>query len=183
LQDLYDGETGRLLCSFYCKEAEGNISAVAFTFGDRRALSGHNGGDVCVWDLEAGLLLRRLVGGQGATAVCGPVDGSLVMSADLDGCLRIWDAERGESIVTMWSDYQDQAQAVAVSGDGKWVVIGSRNGLVQVMAAEEHDEERLLGVHGGKVSAVCFLDEAGELVASTSADKELRVWDTKLGEA
>lgn len=96
------------------------------------------------------MLLRRLVGGQGATAVCGPVEGSFVMSADLDGCLRIWDAERGESIVTMWHDYQDQAQAVAVSGDGKWVVIGSRNGRVQVTAAEEHDGTRLLGEHRGK---------------------------------
>jgi WD40 repeat protein len=98
--------------------------------------------------------------------------------------VKVWDAhsEQDDFALPAGPEYF----AVAFSTDGRYLVTGNAQGLVQVWDANNgqpiRQPIRTLGIHKGMVRGVVFsLD--GKHLASVSSDGEVKLWDaTRLGE-
>ena len=64
--------------------------------------------------------------------------GKFILSADLDGILRVWDAERGRAVSKPVEDRRGVGVA-RFSADGQRVVSGDIDGMVQVWEVREVD--------------------------------------------
>ena len=70
-----------------------------------------------------------------------------VVSGDDEGKIRRWRVEDGEE-VGMLMDAGNHILSIAVSRDGKWIVSGTKNGLVTVWNAEWQKSDRVYRTHG-----------------------------------
>ncbi|GGU98368.1 hypothetical protein GCM10010182_13720 [Actinomadura cremea] len=90
---LWDVAGGR-----HVREFDGRAGwpfGVAFTAGDRYAVSAHVNG-VHVWDVGGGERLRVLGDGErgGASCVAATPDGRFVLAGDREGTVRLWELDR-----------------------------------------------------------------------------------------
>jgi WD40 repeat protein len=114
-------------------------------------------------------------------------DGKYVVSGDLDGNVRVWDAETGAEISNMSHD--SYVNIVVFSPDGNYVASGSRDGTARVWDAATGNEISQMG-HGIDVVAVTFSPD-GKYVASGGCDQldfrqpctggSARVWEVATG--
>ena len=76
--------------------------------------------------------------------------------------------------------HRGPVRAAAFSGDGRWVVTGSRDGTARVWRADGTGPARILKGHTGEVLAVAFSPD-GRQVVTASADRTARVWRVEGG--
>lgn len=107
-----------------------NSMAISADFGTLAL--GRVKGDVILWDLSANSLLRTISGHQSAiTAVdFGPGDESL-LTASLDGTVRIWDLADQRKLPLVFDDHNDWVMTACFSPDGQRVISGSKDNFIR----------------------------------------------------
>jgi WD40 repeat protein len=94
---------------------------------------------------------------------------------------EIWDTRSGEIIRRI--DETTGVDAVAISGDGRWIAVGTEAGDVTVSSVDESTAFPSFLAHAGRVLDVVFLDGDGIRVATAGSDGMIRVWDPETGDA
>src|SRR5262249_11474312 len=104
------------------------VLAVAFSPDARLALSGHQGGELRLWDVSARQGLRLFSGHESdVIAVAFSRDGNFALSGSKDK-LRLWEAGTGRCLRTI--DPQAlEVHAVAFSPDGRFALCGHDQSL------------------------------------------------------
>jgi hypothetical protein len=130
--------------------------------------------------LEASII-RTLQGHTNAvTAVALAPNGCRVVSASYDKTLRVWDLEKGGTILTL-QGHTNAVTAVALSPDSCRVISGCEDKTLRVWDLEKGETIRTLQGHTSAVAALASTPD-GRRVVSGSWDKTLRVWDLETGE-
>lgn len=107
-------------------------------------------------------------------------DSKRIVSASLDGTVRIWDAKTGKEL-NILKGHTDTVDSAAFSPDGKRIVSASWGDLtVRIWDAETGEELNILKDHTGSVFSAAFSPDSKRIV-STSADGTIRIWDAKTG--
>lgn len=170
------------------------VHSVAWSPDAERVAAGDDGGRVIVWDATSG---RRLADFQAhergfeqkstplgsRTSVAWSPDGHRLVSASLDGRLRVWEAGTDREICRLPGG-GTPVWCVAWSPDGRTIAAGGEDGRIRLVAA--HDpavEPRVFERHAdGRlgVLSVAFSPE-GDRLASSSVDGLVRVWDLHRG--
>lgn len=127
---------------------------------------------VCVLDLVDGVDF----GGHDALIqdVAGTPDGRLVVSASIDGQLRLWDVGGGRMVGELECDAAPTCLAVA--SDGKLLVVGMADGSVALYELPDLSLRRVLRGHREAVTAVACAGSK-RLVVTASEDGMVRTWD------
>ncbi len=121
-----------------------------------------------VWDPDAGIVRRRLMGHRGpVNAVAATSDGRLLVSTGDDGHLAVWDAAEGR-LLAYRRGHDAKAVAIAVSADGHFAATAGWDGRVVVWRLPEAEPVRTLGRPPLRYTGVAFTDD-GRLVAADSA--------------
>lgn len=162
------------------------VSAVAVTPDGQWIVSGDLGGAVRVWDLPGGREQACLTGHAGPVwAVAVTPDGRRIISGgDGDGTIRVWDRKSGRELaryapgrsVRRFPGRVKGVAAVAVTPDGRRIVIGDLDGTVWAMDTDAH-RRRCLGRHKDWASTVAITPD-GRQAVSSGGDGTLRLWET-----
>jgi WD40 repeat protein/tRNA A-37 threonylcarbamoyl transferase component Bud32 len=153
------------------------IKGVAFTPDGRRLLTGSLDGTARVWDARAErpALELSVKGGSPRDPVFSPDGTQVAVAGDR---VRVWDLRKGGPAREFPTPAE--AQAVAFSPDGNWLVSADRDHVARVRDARSGEILRELKGHTDLVFSLAFSRNAGTLVTGSS-DKTARVWDVGTG--
>lgn len=156
--------------------APNGITAAAVA--DNRALLASSETGATWWQLRPKRLLHTFRHGstqlQNLVAVAVTKDGRLAVTADRDG-IAWWDTRAGRALAS-WA--LEGIQAVALSGDGHWALIGLRDRAIYFSL--RHGKTRYVFAHDRAVKAVA-LDEQGRFALTGSDDGTAKLWDLGSG--
>lgn len=154
--------------------------------GSRLAIGGPTAdGNVRVYDLTTGDLLRTLRGGFRVLSVAFSPDGRRLASAGHDRIVQLWDTTSGREVLSL-RDHTDMVGRVLFSPDGQRLASASADGTVRVWNASPFDENadpltRTLRRDDGEFFRVAFSADS-RLLASANADGSITHWDAQTGE-
>lgn len=168
------------------------VQAVTWSPDGRRVASA---GDDCtaqVWDSATGSHLFTFRGHPlPINALSWSPDGKYLASASDDGTVQVWEATNG-AVAFTHRGHRGRVLTVAWSPDGKriasggedktvqvWLPFKSKSGFFTMFLSNLRSEFTYRG-HHAKVLALAWSPN-GYRLASTSADKTLRLWDASSG--
>ena len=153
---------------------EGPVTA--FAVDERRALTGHKGGTIALWDLEHGTKLATLQHGTDAIAGLGFVGGTdAFAAASQDGSVALFQIGTPTATATPLGGQESGGPMLAAASAPGLVLSGGRDGRVRLWAAEGPRLVRTWRHRAGEVSAIAIAAD-GTLVAAAGADGSVRVW-------
>ncbi|MFA0782671.1 protein kinase domain-containing protein [Fervidibacter sacchari] len=103
------------------------VTWVAFTPDGEKVLSASHDKTVRVWDWRKGKCERVLKGHTDSVRCFALLKSNLVASVSWDGTMRIWNWQMGEQQMAL-NPKIGRLNAIAVSHDGQWVVVGGDEG-------------------------------------------------------
>jgi len=185
---LWKVQTGRQL---HVLRDTGRGAAVAVSRDGQRVLTG--GPDVSagndaktmwlakLWDASSGEVIHELRAHFApVTAVAISADGALLYTGDASGASVLWDAQTGQRLAQdAW--HTGKIVAAEFAADGRLVTASEDNSVARRgFRAGSLDEPQKLLHPDGLISMDC--DGAGQYVATTCLDNQVRLWDFDTGE-
>jgi WD40 repeat protein len=155
------------------------VNAVAVT-GNELILSAADDGELRLWRLDTGeeLWAERSYRTRWLS-VAADAEGVTFASNSAEAGVVLWDLGRRASVGTL--PVEAVAQSLAMSPNGKLLVVGTKAGLVDVWDLPDRKKIRALAGHKGPVLSVA-LSPTADRVVSGSADGAVKVWDLEVGE-
>ncbi len=134
-------------------------------------------GEVKVWDVASGKLVRSLDGLHSDTVfgVRFSPDGAKLATASADKFLKVIRSEDGKDLKS-FEGHTHHVLAVDWSGDGKQIVTGGADNVLKVWDFETGEQLRTLQAAGKQVTAVRWVP-GKPLVAGASGDSTVKYWN------
>jgi DNA-binding beta-propeller fold protein YncE len=107
-------------------------------------------------------------------------DGQRLASASWDGTVKVWDAHKGQQVLSL-KGHMGDVTSVAFSPDGQRLASASFDGTVKVWDAHKGQQVLSLKGHTAAVTSVAFSPD-GQRIASASSDQTVKVWDAHKGQ-
>jgi WD40 repeat protein len=162
--------------------------STCFAPDGKTLLTGHENGELIVWDAATGKELARPAGLRlGVRGIVFTRDGQTFITVggpegrgnDV-GEVVVWDAE-SRTPRTKLTGQRSMLWCVALSPDGRTVVGGCADGKVLLWDLISGDLVRMLDKHTAAARSVAFTPD-GKVLVTGGFDNVLRVWDTKTWE-
>jgi len=167
---IWDVETGELLRTF--PGHTGDVTAVAYSNDGSMLVTGSNDRTARLWDVNSGQQLLALVEDGDVNIVVFSPDDTLIATGD-----RIWDTATGE----LRRDHIiSSPRALAFSGDGAWLLVGSDDGKIRLW---DWEGNLLLRVFQGTYSNTAVAFSPDERYIATSSGDRVVLLDVNSGEA
>jgi WD40 repeat protein len=179
---IWDGTNGAAR-----RELQGELKVITrLAFNDDGSLLAAGGPSddprVEVWDTATGQKRRTLVGSQGLITGLAFQPGSpIVAVADVQGALRLWDAQDGQLAHTISAQQaQQRFVGLAFSPDGKALATGALNGDIQLWNPADGKMSIQLNLGTGSALALAFSPD-GRQLAVGGRDETVRVLELPKG--
>jgi WD40 repeat protein len=152
------------------------ITALAFDTRGSLLATGHEDGQISVWDLSARRLSRSWPGHDSAiSALAFSPDGTRLISAAEDRTVLVWDAGSAQ-VRQRLEGHTDRVQGIAWHPDNRIVAIAGWDTMARIWDAETGQPVVFLNGHAEVVTAAIFSPDGRRLVTADS-DHVLWVWD------
>jgi len=152
--------------------------AVDFDPAVERLAAAAEDGRVYLWDWSAGTVTSFAGLGVGARDIAFNSDGSNLATVDDGGAVRVFDVESRGVRFELAND-AGTIETVLYSPDGRWIITGGSDGLVQVWRSETGALENTLRGHTAGITA---LSTHGSTLATASVDGTAKLWDLESGD-
>jgi WD40 repeat protein/transcriptional regulator with XRE-family HTH domain len=150
------------------------VSMVAFAPRGLLASVGY-GGQVKLWDVRSGKLLRTIQGfSRLITALSFSPDGRLLVQGDDNGMLRVWEVSSGDCLVAI-REHTGPVWAIAWAPDGNTFASGGDDGEIRLWEARGGRLLQSFDAHTVLIWALAFSPD-GRLLASGGGDKVIKIW-------
>jgi WD40 repeat protein len=160
----------------------GSINAVAL-FGNGRALSGGQDGQLVLWNLNTGTRVRK-AGQQKdyihSHGIAFFPRGVRAATGGGDGLVHIWDLGRGEEVAT-WEGHRGAISSIAISRDGSKVVSGGSDGTVILWETRSGSVLRSFKMPDGDRNARVAILPDGNVLAAGEMRGQLVLWNANAG--
>lgn len=139
-------------------------------------------GEVKLWDVEKGTLVRSLAEGLHSDNVCAlrfSPDGAKLATGAADKFLKVVGVADGKE-VRSFEGHTGHVLAVDWKSDGKQLVTGSADGSLKVWDAESGDQVRTLTALAKPITSARWIAGTTKVFGG-SGDKTARLWDAENG--
>jgi WD40 repeat protein/transcriptional regulator with XRE-family HTH domain len=158
----------------------GDILSVTFSPNGQFLTAGTSNGEIWLYSLQRGVLLRTLRGHtDGVWSVAFSPDGKLLASSSDDQTVRLWDQETGNCLQIL-SKHTNRVRAVQFSPDGNLLVSGGEDQTMYLWSMPDGTLLRTLTGHTGRIWSLDFSPD-GRFLASGSTDSTVRIWEVASG--
>ena len=158
----------------------GAIDSTAFS-PDNNLVAVGSSERVVVWTVGGGAVddappKLKLEGHKGViSSIAFSPDNKLLATVDAEGTARVWKAEDGANVATLW-DETEEVTSATFSPDSKYVITLSSDGSARVWSAERGQLYAVLRGHTGPLNSVAF-NSKGDALLTASFDGTARLWD------
>ncbi len=162
---------------------DASVGGLAFSPDGRTLASGGLDSTLKLWEvgqLSQGEPQRRLIREpSGVTCLVYSADGSLIITGQTKGMLRVHDIESGRLVATLRGHEAPLAVAVA-SPDGTQIATGARDGAIRIYDLDRKEEVRAFLGHRKAIAALSYFPRGTE-IASVAMNHALILWDVATG--
>lgn len=172
---IWDVKTG--VCSHLFAHRR-YVRSLEFSFDGVHLLVGVGDGTICLWELPAGILVRKFTGHSDGVyhAVFDPRQ-VRVLSGSRDGTIRLWDLHSGKELL-VFSATGPHIQCVACH-PLKPIFLSSSDDIRQ-WDSESGECLRTLRGHDSTTRSVAWSPSCRSIL-SASHDRTVRIWDVETG--
>lgn len=158
-------------------ETQGGVTSAWLSRDGRLAVS-VNWNELKVWDLQAGRILRKLVGHDKLVhSVRISFDGKLILSGGEDKVLKLWDIQTGQCLNT-YGAHERAIISARLSKDDRYALSGSEDGVMKLW--DLHTGQCRRTIQDERLAS-CALSQDGRYAAS-GGWKFIHLWDLVSGE-
>ncbi len=177
--NIWDLDTGALVRAI---ETGTPVSAVAVGNQGKTLLAGGNDGKVRIYRRTEGAALGRIAAHDfGLTFMAASNDGRRLLTIGLDNAARVWDLNTLAKISQYLPDPVVKPVAAALSGDGRFMLIGYLSGDMIHMDAETGRVLRTVKAESGPIWSVSFSPD-GRFALTAGVEERVKVWHLETGD-
>lgn len=158
------------------------VNAAVFLAGDTLLATGAHDGRIRLFRLSgAGVSAGEMEGhGLGVTRLLADGAGGLI-SAGIDGSIRVWDAERGEQTAVL-KEGEDSGQIYALArAPGGAVLSGGKDGRLLRWDIRKRKVTQVISAHGRMLWAAAVTPD-GRFAVTGGLEDSARVWHLETGD-
>jgi WD40 repeat protein len=156
------------------------VESLAFSPDGRLLASGADDGQVLLWDVANGKLLRRIGSHSGEVdSVAFSPNGRMLASGSEDQTVKLWSIDGGEPLST-FTGHTAGVDALAFSPDAMLLASGSDDQSIILWHVRNRRSVRQLTGHQGGVKGIAFTQD-GEVLVSGGQDRSIRFWSVATG--
>lgn len=161
------------------------VESMAFS-PDGKYLASGSFQEVAVWDVQTGVLRKRLEGfAHNVVDLMFSPDSKLLATAGgaptEDGEIRIFDVATWNKVTDIKGAHSDTVYGLTFSPDSKYIATGSADKFVKVFEVPSGKFVKSFEGHTHHVLDVGWSSD-GKLLASAGADNAVKIWDFEKGE-
>lgn len=177
---LWDPVTGEELQTEFDMDSHNSIRSIAFS-PDGKLLAASSTNMIYLWDPARGFLVRTLPHSSVPRTIAFSPDGKLLASARGLGPVKVWDPHTGHEMgeFVMNSGF---TSAIVFSSDGQLLIIGLDSTINIWDPATGIIKQKTLAGHVDSI-AYTALSPGGKLLATSSFNKAVKIWDLTTGRA
>lgn len=160
----------------------GRVDAVRFG-PDGRVIASAETGDIRIWDVESGDLLKRLYErwtDNSASGLAFSPDGRQIAAGYLDKVI-VWDIADGRQVQTLQDESLWTVSSLAFSPDGRQLLSGSWDEAIRLWDVSTGKLSHTLKGHTEEVNDVAFSPD-GRRIVSAGGDETIKIWDAASGQ-
>ncbi|WP_373539294.1 hypothetical protein, partial [Chamaesiphon sp.] len=171
------------------------VMSLAFGFQPDILVSASGDRTINFWNIHTGECLRTWQVGRGICTIAFSPSGDILASGSSDRTIGLWSIATGECFQVL-RGHTDIVMSVAFSPDGRLLASGSFDRTVRLWDLHTGECLQVLEGHESGVFSVAFIPQHGTnrsvrlaarwherlLLASSSADATIRIWDVTTGE-
>ena len=144
------------------------VTSIAFTPDGRMLASGSRDGTVRVWNVQSGReACAPLEARAGVVAIALVPDRSVIVAALEDRHLVLWDYGLHREVTHIDAPHRSRLQAVAVSGDGRWVAAGGDSRRIYLWQTDRGAPGGEIRNTTGRIEALAFTSDASGVLCGT----------------
>lgn len=165
-----------------------DMNTLSYSPDGQIVATGGDDGKIKLWNVTSGFCIATLSDHTAPiTAVEFAKKGKVLFSASMDGTVRAWDLVRYRNFRTFTSPRPVQFGCLAIEDSGEIVCAGSGGGGesfdIFMWSVQSGKLLEIMSGHEGPVSSLAFSPTGSGILASTSWDKTVKIWECFKGKA
>jgi WD40 repeat protein len=178
---VWNVETGGIVKEFPLLDTSLAIFSVDISPDNRLLATADWAGDIIIWDIETGKILKTMAP-HGGMAICHikfSANGLYIISAGLDGKLKLIEIDTGEEI-RKFIGHTDLVTSINLHPKEDKIITTGKDNTIRIWDFYSGLQVRKINAHAGGTYSARF-DSSGKYIVSGGEDNIVKLWDAASG--